>query len=388
MIYLVCYTLSTILVYLAKKAGNKTSFIPIIVTSIIITSLLAGLRGITLGTDTINYYKDTWRTVQFTQSKLTFIEYYISKSRNTVPEILFGLLARFAFVCTGSYNFFMFLCHSIIISNVYVGAFRLKEHAEPEIVIWFFYLLYFGQSFNITRQFMAMAIIFAFVADLEQRRYMRYAVAVLICILIHNTAVLGLIPLVIHYFLHLGTTQKKNLSLLGDNIFPEKKHIVKRIFLCCAIVFAITNVVTIISSLVQIGLLSQKYLWYIDSAKNNTSTNIVTLLFLAVEFIGLVLFWKDIQMKNREFDFYFVCSVTFVVLNSLGSVMHYGDRLSEYFSFLNLITVGSIERYQKIKGNHFYMKIILLIVALVYWCYVYVYRNSNFTMPYYIQIYN
>lgn len=387
MIYLFCYTISICFVLLAKKAGNKTAFISFISISIFIPSLLAGLRGITIGTDTINYYNETWKNIQYGSDIKSFINQYISESRNTIPELFFGLLARGVFKLTGSYNIFMFICHSIIITCIYIGAFRLKKHAEPEIVIIFFYFLYLGQSLNITRQFVAMSIIFAFVADLEEKNYIRYILSVLLCIPIHNTAVLGLIPFFVFYFLHIGEKSIITNFIPIELTSKGKEHPYKRFILCFGLVFLVLNVITIVTVLVNVGILSRKYLWYITSAEATGSKNIVTIMFLAVEFFGLILFWKQIKKYNNEFDFYFVCSFTFVVLNSLGSVLHYGDRLSEYFAFLNLITIGSIEKCQRNAKEHFYAKMILCLVAFCYWSYVYVYRNSNYTMPYYIQIY-
>lgn len=376
MIYLFCYAASALLAYCAKKyIKNRPLFIALSLVSIFIPALLAGLRGMAVGVDTKNYYNLYWEQAQSSSSIMGGIKYSMEYFHRTVPEILFFFLVGIVSKLTGSYNLLLFLCHFIIVGCIYIGAFRFRDHAEPELTLLFFYFIHFGQSLNIMRQVMAMAVIFAFAADIEKNRTFRYLIGVAVAILIHNTAILGITPLIIYKILYKNSKIKRKYST------------VKKYILCILIFVGTAYLVPIIRLFVSLGLMTQKYLWYINTTDENYTFNRFLFLFLIIEMAGLIVFRKELRRRNRESDFYFICFFAYALLNFVGSEIHYGDRLAEYFSLFNIVTICSIHMCQGLASNRRLMKFALISMGLVYWVFVYYKHDASETMPYFMQIY-
>lgn len=367
MIYLICFFASAVFAYLAHKTNSRGLFVFLSVVSILITTCLAGFRGITVGIDTANYFSIArfWPGAVGSSSIIGYMQLYVRASRGT-QELLFGLLTGLVAKLTANYNVFLFICHLIIVGGVYIGASRLKEHADPAITMLLFYLLYFNHSLNVFRQYCAMAIIFAVVADLEKKKYFKYLVFVVIAFFFHNTAVIGIAPLLIHMVLY-PRSSLREISL-G-----------RKAFTLVAIVGGTASILPVVRLLINAGVLSSKYLYYLDS---EDSSYTMVLLFLMVELTGIALCWKYLKKNDAHFDFFLLCSGAFLVLYILATSVKYGKRIAAYFSFLNIITLGMMIKTQPNINNRRIARLAVFGVVLVYWVYVYMYRNASQTFPY------
>ena len=133
-------------------------FILLSVFSVGITVVLAGLRDISIGIDTHNYYYHSWNNAMLFEGPfLNYIKFFVLNSRERF-ELLFGVLVGIVAKTTGSYSVFLLLVHSIIVGGVYIGAFRMRDHSEPDFTLLLFYLLYYNQSLNIFRQYIFIII--------------------------------------------------------------------------------------------------------------------------------------------------------------------------------------------------------------------------------------
>ena len=166
MVYLVCFGISVFFANLAKKTENRKRFIFWSILSILVTVLLAGLRDISIGIDTSNYYDNSWKTAVGSSSFWRFMVLYhrAYRAKEYLFAILIGLIAK----TTRNYHVFLFAVHLIIVGGFYIGAFRFRKHADPVFSLLLFYLLYYNHSLNVFRQYMAMSILFAAAADLEE----------------------------------------------------------------------------------------------------------------------------------------------------------------------------------------------------------------------------
>ncbi len=126
-----------------------------------------------------------------------------------------------------------FLC---LVSFVTVALF-FKEIVRKSPMPWISILIFIGidlyyDSFNVSRQLLAAALIFSCSRLLTERKFLKYCIAVLLISTIHRTALL-MIPM---YFLLYIKPTKKNITLLtfvglaAVSLFPIGLMIVKRIF--------------------------------------------------------------------------------------------------------------------------------------------------------------
>ena len=368
MIYPVCFFISVFFAYLAKRSRRKAAFLLFSVLSIAVTVVLAGLCGVTVGIDTHNYFEGSWaRAVALADLSLPeYVVAYVEGSRSRF-EALFGLLLGIVVRTTGSYQVFLGMVHLIIIGGVYIGAFRFRHHASPELTLLLFYLLYYGQSLNIFRQYMAMAVIFAAAADIEQGKHLRYVFFVALGFLFHNTGVIGLAPLMVYRVLYPANPRRDTTML-------------RKLVTCTAIVGGAVAFVPLAKWLIQIGILSRKYLYYFNGEE--VSSYKLVFMFLAVEVVGMVIFWKRFRKNNIRAEFYLFCSVSFMALYAMGTTINYGRRIAAYFAFLNIISLGMMVNGQKLRSNRRLVCAAVVLVVLVYWGYAYYLRNAHGVMPY------
>lgn len=368
MIYLISFLLSILFAYFAKRSKNRTAFVFFSILSIAVTVLLAGLRHVSIGIDTSNYYSNSWaKAVNFRNlSLLEYLQVYVLGSRERF-ELLYAVLMGVVVRIAPNFQVFLTMVHLVIITGVYIGAFRMRKHAAPEFTLLMFYLLYYNHSLNIFRQYMAMAIIFAAVADIENRKHFRYLVFVGIAFLIHNSGVIGLAPLLIYRVLYPRNPNKR--------VSARKKW-----FTCILIVGGTVLFVPLVRLLINWSILSRKYLYYFNGEEANSYT--LAILFIMVEAVAIAFLWKRFHRGDSMSDYFLFCSIAFLAMYIIATSINYGRRIASYFAFLNIISLGIVVKTQPTLKEKRIVRTGIILVVLVYWLYVYAFRNASQTMPY------
>ena len=365
-IYVICFLLSIAFAYLAKRSKRRAMFIFLSILSIAVTVTLAGLRDVSIGIDTSNYYKGTWATAMMSSSLRSYFR-NILRSSSSRFEVLFTILVGLAAKGTGSFHVFKFMIHAIIIVCVYVGAFRMREHADPVFTLLLFYFLYYNHSLNISRQYVSMAIIFAAAADIEHRKILRYLLLVFVATLFHNTGLLGLMPLMIYLVLY-PQKRLRNVSLT------------RRLFIIALIAAVYVGFVPLIQLLLSKGVLSAHYATYVRGVKEPIPGSVIIMLFAEAALLALC--WKSFRANNKYGDFFLFTSVMFLVLYCMAPMIYYGKRVAAYLSFINIITVGMTTKTFQRKSNQRIIKGLVVFFAAAYWLYFYAYMNGSRTVPY------
>ncbi len=414
MIYLACFAVSVLFAHYANRTQRKQLFWLFSVLSILIPTLLAGLRDYEIGTDTMHYFnlKRYWLGAVSADSLGAYMKYYMGIGYG---EPLFALLCGFVAQVFGNYSVLLFLVHTVIMTGFYIGAYRFRKEVNPVFVLVVFYLLYYSHSLNIMRQYMAMAIVFAALADITQRKYLRYCICVAVAVLFHTSALLGLGILAIHWYIHCdwkryvlkvkGLMEKVRCFVCKERVLKEKKPVkavsviksasgrvsslVDRIqpqilrrqfFLFAALLLLVLFFNPLCRLVIRMGLLNAKYLWYLDMSRAQHRTMVT--LFLLLEMGALVAGHKYMQRNNRLFDFFFTNSVVFLILYQLSTFLVYGERVAAYFSLANLITIAMIPRMFDNKKYRVMAYVAILCVVLFFWFYKYILRNASKTFPY------
>ena len=290
-----------------------------------------------------------------------YLQYYGGRM-----EMLYALLMSACAVLTGSYQVYLFCIHLIIITCVYIGAFRMRDHANPVLTLFLFYMLYYNQSLNISRQFVAMAILFAAAKDIEIGKHKRYLMFVLAAFLFHMSGLLGAVPLVIYHILY----PKKRLQAASFQ---------KRIFLCILLIVGTVCFIPVMKFVIRSGIIPRRYLVYFEN--DNESSYLSARLFILPEVLGLILFLRQIRKRSKNADFYLFDSICFVLLYQISPFIAFGKRIPAYFSFLNLITIGMMIKSVS-PGNRRVITVLTVLIACFYWAFLIVFANANKTIPY------
>lgn len=371
MIYFVCFGVSTLFAYLASKTKNRPVFLLLSLMSILVTATLAGLRDYTIGVDTEHYltYSQFWGGAVKYDTLREYMAYYQSRD---LGEPLFALILGLIEHYTGNFSLFLFVEHLVIITGIYIGAIRQREHVSPALILMLFYLCFYNHSLNGTRQYMAMAVIFAALADIQKRNYLRFIIAVLIARFIHVSALLALGALLIHW------VQDCRFVRLAPSFAPSGRA--RRTFVLAGLSVLVLVFPWLCQQLIHMGVLGKKYLFYLNPDKAEYSLLIT--LFLLVEMAALFLLRRPMKNNLVHYNYYMVSSVSYLILQQLSAVLRYGKRIAAYYALANLVTIAMIPRAYKRRENRIVATLLVVAVAFVYWWYVYILRQGSETYPY------
>ena len=200
LVYFVAFSIVLFLAYLAQRNDRKKYLI----YAALILSLLAGLRATTVGIDTENYSK---------------LFAHIADGR---LDLAYGLETSFKYICAvllGIWNNsnFLFTIFALI-TNILIFV-RLWDYRDQISITWsvaIYLAMFYFMTFNILRQFVAIAIIFYGTRYLARKKYVAFLAFVAIAFLFHKSAILGAGFLLLEIFSwkQLSKIQRKYLRIL------------------------------------------------------------------------------------------------------------------------------------------------------------------------------
>lgn len=348
--------------YEGKKTGlftykkNYYQYLSVYFVALFLACIF-GLRDISVGTDTKNYYYlFNWFGSKITKEKLIFENGFC----------FYTILINKFF---GNFSIYLLLTGLLIYGNIIISLCNLSKSPSKSIII-FFGLSFFAQSCNIMRQYIAMSFcLLAIVFLLKKNNIILFLLNVLIGFSFHKSAIIFLLIIFIY------------------KIKFDKKFIITS-FIC-----SITLIIILpyLLKLFDYVFKSHYYMYLSDLKLNFSLNNIFT--FLLIGFISILLILIKSKMKNlgyfsREYDFfagmYFLFNCIFVI--SLFTISLF-DRLSIYFmpSLFYLIPIIININYKN-SGKLIWIAIVDLLIILVFISLII--NNSYEFLPYrFIQIF-
>lgn len=151
-----------------------------------ILCLFAGCKGLTVGTDTYNYYGIYQNSNLGVNSDISFSSIQIG---------WYYLNRFFKAILHCKWPQFQFFCYIIIIGGFSIFIKRNSSYILFSLFL-FFTLYFYESSLNIMRQYMALAIAFAAITN-KQKKILHYIIAVLIAATIHYSALVMLVLLIV-----------------------------------------------------------------------------------------------------------------------------------------------------------------------------------------------
>ena len=191
LLYLGVLCLSLIFAFLAThEVHSRNKIINIwVILLIALLVIFAGIRGESVGVDVAHYI-------------VRHIEPIREGAFSSVDQpIGFKSLVWLVYQFTDQ-TWVVFLSFSLITNALIVlRLWDFRDKSSFSMMIFWYYCFYYIVSFNIFRQFIAVAIIFYFTRFLESKNYKIYILAVALAITFHSTAILGFVPLFIDIYL-------------------------------------------------------------------------------------------------------------------------------------------------------------------------------------------
>ncbi|MBR0249467.1 MAG: EpsG family protein [Synergistaceae bacterium] len=365
MIYIVVFMSSIFFAWLAERSKDKCIIILCSVISILIPSLLGGLRHYTVGADSAGYGIAISNLAMKTSSFLGFLE-----NSNVEPgcRVIFYYGTRLFDSYSGAFFFF----ELITMTCFYIGAYRHKKIVPLTLTMLVFYFILYCRTYNEIRQSIAAAIIFMGLNYLESKKYLKFLLHVVVGITFHYSA---LITVFLFLCFHAITASK---IYSENNIFKFISVFGTIILLLFA--FQIMNVIVSGISFMN------KYAGYLD--RINLGYNAVRKPLIVLYFGELLMFIfyhkgaiKVLTGSNGELNVnFYEFSIIFCLSYLIG--VAFFDRLIFYTDFANILVIAALPFFVKEKNLRFLVFFAVLITVFVFWYYKFLYLNTFGVWPY------
>lgn len=287
--------------------------------SFIVLFILAGFRDSSVGTDTLSYENIFLR---------------ISAGSETVQEIGWQVLNRIVAYFNGNFQDLLVITSLLILFPLFLVV--RKHSLNPMLSIFLYYAFYiYLQSFNITRQSVAITIILIAYVYLINKRNWHFLILVLLAATFHTTALLC-IPIVF------------------VNRIPDKVP-----------VYLILMITTIF-----IGLVFSNYILtqaatllgydnYLELYESGTS--------VGVYLIVLNLFFLFVLFASSERGVLFKLFFVFIVLANLTANVPYGYRIIFYFTIIQILYLPYFISNNKLGGKPLAFALVILYALVVFY---------------------
>ncbi|RGS30188.1 EpsG family protein [Bacteroides cellulosilyticus] len=356
-IYLIVFLFSSFLFYIAakrEKKWNVTAFF-----AILIPSLLAGLRDLSIGTDTVFYY-DIYDAASSAESYSSFL-----LTINT--EYFYYVMSHVA-KYVGGFEILLFLYQGLTIIFIYDVVYKYRRSLNVFLAFALYFFLFFNLSLNIMRQCLAMGYLLNISVLLLERKSRRFIFFAILGLIFHTSEII--VAMFIYTIYWLSTTTKVKRQLF-----------IPLYFLCVAILFKYFMDIVSLMEYSSIGRLSDYSSAYqADNLGTYNNTDI------ALAFLSIIIWWMAFHYKLINNVFYLPMILIIAIQLAfmfLGVYNKWLSRMAMYFTFYSLIFLPYVGHSFKLnKNSRIAFGVVVFSVGLVYWLWINVYRGSNDTIPY------
>jgi hypothetical protein len=329
-IYIACFKIENI--EKQTKVFLLLSSIPLI--------LLMGMRDKSIGTDTIQYYT-AFKNIS--TSKLGWLDY-----KETRYEVGYYLLNKIVGLFTQNPQIFLFVVSIIIVAGILL--FIYKNPINPFMSVMLFQTLYFyGNSFNLLRQYIAIAIAINSFSYIKERKILKASLIIILASTFHTSA-LCLLPITI--ILWRFNINKINLKwfFLGFSV----------ISLCIPLIINLSV------------KLIPRYEFYLTYHSDYDGGKIMPYLYISMIAVGLFIISK---FKINKVGNYYILSMYIFIAALLGIISNVyfesASRIMAYYSIFLIIFIPKlVELFQNVLKSKMY-KLIIPYGLIVFTCIYY-----------------
>lgn len=384
-IYIFTAVISSWLVWLEEKIGNNKLKGLFLFLAVLIPAIVAGMRADIIGTDVRSYIEPLQYFANSSNKYSDFINYsgplyngeYLSRFEKGYVSLIY-LCSRF----DKSLFLTLFVCELIILGTLIGGLYKFnkKHHLSICLGLFIFLTLFYNLSFNLSRQCIAIFILFFGFNYLIDNSWIKYLITVIIAMLFHNSATIGVVFLVIYWFLYIT---KGKIKLKIQNIILSNNDL--KVVFIALIGFIIIFTPSLVRSLFSSFSVLATYTNYIPETIDLSIRQLVVKLpFLAI----ILIEWKNMQNNPLR---YFYLSIALIDIflsqfsgqqSAIATVSDYGARISWYTSAFYIYSVPNALMSDTDRKRKSILVAGLVIFLIIYWYYFTVVLNYNETFPY------
>ncbi len=367
-IYITGFLLSVFLLYYAESKRFRGRSTRICVgIGLLIPCLIAGLRDISIGTD-VKFYAEPLFTCAHTAKN--FAEFYRSTIYSLLTynyesvasfEIGYLILTYISAKVFGSLPVLLFLIQALTVIPIYKGLRAFSDKQPVWLGMAVYYLMFFNQSLNAMRQWIAMAILLQAFQFIVKSQYRRYFISVAVAMTFHYSAFLGIIAFLVYRLLNGGSPKMKRLKM------------------CLIILLGVVLILSLNKIAAFLSILGIRYINYISG----TIAFMPNQLLYRAPVLFLILWrWRYLIKRKQPAEFLLTLVAADILASQLTSIYEQSGRIASYFSEYYMLEYPILCQSSKNKGNRRVMRWMVIGYLSIYWWYTYVYMGSSETVPY------
>jgi len=319
LIYLFVFLLSLILLYLALKSKYKIIRLILLAVSLFIPCLLAGLRDLSIGTDTSGYMINVFNRVGMTSSFHDFYNLSMIVGDVTDPGYLF--IEYISKMWFNDFRVLLFITEVLIIVPIFISLYICNKNRPYNIIfgMFLFFMFMYNVSLNMARQSISLSMVILGIALLDKKHYKSSVLFLILGFLFHKTTLIALPIYLIHYYLD-KKTRASNIIMLFIYV------------LTTFLVFNYKNIILMLYNykIYEHGIL---YLSNHQSINFGLTDTVVYIVFLLMVLVNK----KSIENNNINYRFYLFMAIEGLITLQLGIFIDYIERVSLYFIYPLLI---------------------------------------------------
>lgn len=304
--------------FIKRKFQNLYIYI-----SFVLLFILSAFRGVTVGTDTSGY-------------KLLFSR--LEEGYPIRQEIGWQYLNKLIINLGGSFEDLLIVSSLFVLVPIFYTVKKYSPNPMLSLFIYFSLYLYL-QSFNITRQAIAVSIVFSAIPFLINNRFWFFSFFIVLASTFHITALLC-------------------LPLIFINKIPDKKLLYIILISGALIIGVFATEIIFLKSAELFG-----YDQYIDKTETGVQTGIFLLALNAMAILILL------TEKNR--GLLFKLFIFYIIFANLTARIPYGHRIISYFSIIQILYLPYFLKESKKQFKPLVLSLIVVYSYLVF------YRNAG-----------
>ena len=335
--YVICWVLSCSFAYLASKSKSNIMKFIFSVLSILVPSILAGIRTETVGVDVRAYAVPHYNTAV---RSFSFYEYASAERGYSLIGTEIGWYALTYIVAKAfeNFNWNLFFYEFVTCTCMYIGAWKHRKFIPLPLTLFVFGIMQFNNTFNVMRQAIACSIIFMGFDSLETKHYLKFSIYIFVASLFHTSAYFAFVYLL--GFHALITSEKLNQ--------PNNRNV--KNFMLCFLVLFIFFLRPISNMLMQLMPFVYGYSGYTFWEHRNYIVGTMVLgelvVFLLYPKGGRRFFAKN-PGGEKMFDFY---RYLLIFSSAYYFGPHFVSRGLLYFEYVNILGYASLPYFIREKS--------------------------------------
>ena len=357
--YMVCFITSSFTLNVAAKRINKISGKIIFVLSILIPVLLATFRSIDVGIDVLVYIRPY---AEWALNSNSFMSYIILALTSGL-ELGYAIINYIGAVFFGGLSGVFFLSAVLSIVPVYMRIISYKNEIPVWEAAFIFLLIFYNLSLNLTRQAIAMSILFFALKYVEEKKYKYFFVFLVIAFLFHNSALLGAIYPII------------------AELSQGKDWKIKQFVILAALIAFVVFYNHIFAVAIKIVLPSNADKYIKTFLLDGTGYLSFWVIVINIFIVGCVLFSANYLKKINCYKPYLLIAMFNLIIYMLTM---YNGNCFRYALYFMIITprIVPLVRYKFNKKSRFIIDIMMVMIFVFYWINFNLLSDSYGTIPY------